>query len=170
MTIDPEAILLKPFKVIYDRDKSPTKELAMQELGYIYFFCDPRSDYQSVINPEERKKEIILGEGLPSRWEPDAQVKEAMQFYSSFRPISSALLEDTMIAVDKVRAFLRDIDLYATDDKGKPLYTINSVTAAIKLIPSLVKDLHEAEKMIKSEILSSNKARGSVEKTMFEDV
>ena len=32
------------------------------------------------------------------------------------------MLEDTYVAIDKVRKFLRDIDLYATDDKGKPLY------------------------------------------------
>ena len=170
MTVDAEAILLQPFKVIWERDKSKTKDLAMMELGFIYFMCDPRSDYQFIVNPKEREEEIKRGEGLPEEWRPDELLEDAMKFYSSFKPTASALLEDTNIAVDKVRAFLRDIDLYATDDKGKPIYTINSVTSAIKLIPSLVRDLHEAEKAIKSEIASNAKARGSISKSILEDV
>lgn len=170
MVIDPEALLLKPFRRIWERDRSRGKDLAMMELGFIYFMCDPRSDYQYIVNLSDREREIKLGEGLPEDWKPDEELREAMDFYSSFKPTASSLLEDTNIAVDKVRSFLRDIDLYATDDKGKPIYTINSVTSAIKLIPSLVRDLHEAEKAIKTEIASSHKARGSVSKSILEDV
>jgi hypothetical protein len=45
---------------------------------------------------------------------------------------SYLLLQDMKIAIEKVREFLRDVDLTLLDDKGKPVYTINSVTAAIK--------------------------------------
>ena len=45
ITISEEALLLKPFKTLWDRDKSKDKYKAMQELGYIYFMEDPRSDY-----------------------------------------------------------------------------------------------------------------------------
>ena len=46
------------------------------ELGFIYFFCDVRSDYQYIVDPEDRMREIKLGEGLPEDWEPDKLVKE----------------------------------------------------------------------------------------------
>ena len=36
--IDPEAILLLPFKRIYDRDRSKNKATATLELGFIYHF------------------------------------------------------------------------------------------------------------------------------------
>lgn len=45
LTISEEAMLLKPFKVLWKRDKARNKENALQELGYIYFMEDPRSDY-----------------------------------------------------------------------------------------------------------------------------
>lgn len=169
IVISEEALLLKPFKVIWTRDKSKNKDTALQELGFIYFFCDPRSDYQYIIDEEDRKNAIIEGEGLPNTWKPDKLVKEAMEFYSSFKPSSALLLEDTRVAVDKLRSLLREIDLTAVDDKGKPIYTLSTITTTIKQIPSLIKDLDAAEKSLNSEILQSIKIRGSAEKTLFED-
>ena len=37
LNISEEALLLKPFKEIWQRDKSKSKDRAFQELGYIYF-------------------------------------------------------------------------------------------------------------------------------------
>lgn len=82
---------------------------------------------------------------------------------------SYLLLQDTRIAIDKVREFLRNVDLNATDDKGKPLYTINSITTAIKQIPALAKDLQEAERIISKEIEEEGRARGGFTKKLFED-
>ncbi len=82
---------------------------------------------------------------------------------------SYLLLQDTRIAIDKVREFLRNVDLNATDDKGKPLYTINSITTAIKQIPTLAKDLQEAERIISKEIEEEGRARGGFTKKLFED-
>jgi uncharacterized protein YoxC len=57
-----------------------------------------------------------------------------------------------------------------TDDKGKPVYTINSVTTAIKQIPQLAKDVMEAEKMVAKEIMEQGRARGGNEnKAIMED-
>ncbi len=169
LNISEEAFLLKPFKKLWSRDKTKNKDKALMELGFIYFFCDPRSDYQIIVDEEERTKAIIEGEGIDSKWKPDKEVEEAMSFYNSFKPTSSLLLEDTRIAVEKLRKLLRDINLEAKDDKGRPIYTLNTITATIKQIPNLVKDLDEAEKAIASELKNSSKMRGQGEKTIFED-
>jgi hypothetical protein len=170
ITISEEALLLKPFKQIWQRDKSKTKDIAMMELGFIYFFCDPRSDYQYIVDEEARLKSIKEGEGMNDKWKPDSLVKEAMEFYNKFKPSSSLLLEDTRYAVDKLRKLLREIDLNETDGNGKPIYTLNTITATIKQIPSLVKDLDEAERALAKEITQSEKVRGAQEKSMYEDM
>ena len=167
--ISEEAFVLKPFKEIWNRDKTKNKDKALQELGYIYFMSDPRSDYQYIIDEEERANAIKEGEGIDHKWKPDNKVIEAMKFYKTFKPVSALLLEDTRIAVDKLRQLLRNIDLTEVDDKGKPIYTLNTITATIKQIPSLVKDLDEAEKAIAKEIMESDKVRGAQEKSMYED-
>lgn len=169
LTISEEALLLKPFKALWDRDKSEDKNKALQELGYVYFFCDPRSDYQFIVDPDDRSKAIKEGEGLPKSWKPDKQVKAAIDFYKTFTPTSAMLLEDTRVAVDKLRKLLRDIDLGAIDDKGKPIYTLNTITQTIKQIPALVKELDAAEKAINQEVLQQGRMRGQGEKTIFED-
>lgn len=169
VVVDPEAIMLAPFKAIYDRDKRKDKSLAKQELAFIYFMGDPRSDYQYIIDKEVRESEIIKGLGMPEGWKADEVVKRALVFYESFKPVSSGLLEDTRYAVDKLRELLRNIDLDERDEKGKPVYTLSTVTQTIKQIPGLVKDLDEAEKALGRDIMADAKARGSQNKSIFED-
>lgn len=169
VTIAPEALALAPFKKLWNRDRSVSKDRAISEISYVYFMIDPRSDYQYLVDEEERSKAIIEGEGLPNNWKPDKVVTEAMQFYSRFKPTAALLLEDTRVAVEKLRKLLRDINLQDTDDKGRPLYTLNTITATIKQVPSLAKDLDEAERALSSEMRNEGKMRGQGEKTIFED-
>ena len=130
---------------------------------------DPRSDYQYIIDEEQRSLEVIQALGMPEKWVPDDQVKAALDYYNSFKPSSAGLLEDTRVAVNKLRELLRNIDLEAKDDKGKPIYTLNTITATIKQIPGLVKDLDEAERTLSRDIMQESKARGSQTKSIMED-
>lgn len=170
LTFEPELLTLKVFKKLHQRDKTRDKSKFIQELAFIYFFVDPRSDYQYITDEDERIKSIIEGEGLPAEWRIDTVLQEAINYYKSFMPSSALLLEDTRVAVDKLRKLLRDIDLEQVDDKGKPIYTLNTIVATIKQVPSLVKDLDEAERTIAKEIVQNDRVRGSVEKAMYEDL
>ena len=161
--------MVRPLRELFNEHTSTGKEFFMQQISYLYFMVDPRSDYQYLVDEDERSKAIIEGEGLPNGWKPDKAITEAMEFYSRFKPTAALLLEDTRYAVDKLRKLLRDIDLNQLDDKGKPIYTLNSITATIKQVPSLAKDLDEAEKALASEMRSEGKMRGSGEKTLMDD-
>ena len=167
--IEPEAIMLAPFRAIYNRDKRKDKAMAKQELAYIYFMGDPRSDYQYLVDKEARSEEIIQGLGMPDKWKPDAAVERALTFYESFKPMSAGLLEDTRFVVDRLRQELRNMDFSEKDDKGKPIHTLQSITATIKQIPSLAKDLDEAERTLSKDITAEAKARGSQSKALLED-
>jgi hypothetical protein len=160
---------MKPFKKIWQRDKTKTKNIATMELAFIYFFADPRSDYQYIVDEDDRIEEIKKGQGLSDDWKPDDVVKSAISFYESFMPTSAMLLEDTRVAVDKLRKKLKDIDLDEVDDKGRPIYTLNTITATIKQVPDLAKQLMEAEKAISEQIHDDGKSRGALEKTLLDD-
>lgn len=170
LTIEPEALVIKSIRTLWNRDKTQSKERALAELGYIYFMVDPRSTYSYLTDLADRSEKIVLEEGLPKNWKPDKIVQEAMKSYGdSIITTSSLLLEDTRVAVDKLRKYLRDIDLTAEDDKNKPKYPLNTVTSSIKLVPSLAEDLMKAERIVAQEIVESNKMRGQKEKTILED-
>ena len=170
LTVEPEALAIKAIRNLWNRDKSKSKDRALLELGYIYFLIDPRSTYSYIADSDDRSEKIILEEGLPKNWKPDKIVQEAIRAYKdSVTTTSALLLEDTRIAVDKLRKYLRDIDLTAEDDRNKPKYPLNMVTSSIKLVPSLAEDLMKAERVVAQEIVENNKMRGQKEKTILED-
>lgn len=167
--IEPEAIMLAPFKAIYDRDKYRDKSMAKQELAYIYFMGDPRSDYQYLVDAEVRSLEVIKGLGMPKGWAPDKVIKRALVFYEGFKPMSAGLLEDTRFVINKLRQELREMDFNERDEKGKPVHTLQSITGTLKQIPSLIKDLDEAERTLSKDITAEAKARGAQSKALLED-
>lgn len=167
VVISEEALSLKVFKQIWNRDKSNNKDRALSELSYVYFMVDPRSDYQYIIDEEERSKAIIEGEGLSNKWKPDKLVKEAMQFYSSFKPTAALLLDDTRAMIEGYRKKLRQLTSDMTELDVKEIKALGDI---IKIIPTLVKDLDAAEKSITAELKNSNgKVRGQKEKSILED-
>lgn len=169
VVISEEAFALKVFRQIWNRDRSASKDRAIMELGFIYFMMDPRSDYQYIIDENERAEAIKEGEGLPSKWKPDKLIVEAMQFYSSLKPTSALLLEDTRAVIDNVRKSLRAFSFDDMDDKDR-VNAIKNVTATIATIPKLIKDLNEAEKAIKADMQNATgKVRGQKEKSLLED-
>ena len=169
--ISDEALLVKPIRLLYNKDRSKNKEQFIRQMSYLYFYADPRSSYNYITNDEERSKAIIAQEGLPKDFKPSEGLEKAISIYRQLTTTTSLLLlQDTRIAVDKVRDFLRNVDLNLLDDKGKPVYTINSITATIKQIPQLAKDLAEAEKLVTKEIEEQGRARGSQgNKTLMDD-
>lgn len=167
LSFEPEILTLKVFKKLHARDKTKGKTRFLQELGYIYFMTDPRSDYQYIIDSQERSLAIIEGEGLPSDWKVDALLQEAMDYYMSFKSTSVLLLEDTRAMIDGYRIKLRELTSNMTE---LDIREVKELGAIIKQIPVMVKDLDEAEKAIAKEIMQNDKIRGSAEKSMYEDL
>ena len=139
------------------------------ELGYVYFISDPRSDYQYIVDEEERAKAIIEGEGLPNNWKPDKLIIEAINFYKSLKSTSALLLEDTRAVIDNVRKTLREFYFDDMEDKDR-VNAIKSVASTIATIPKLIKDLEEAERAVTSATKNvTGKDRGQKEKSLLED-
>ena len=166
VTVEPEAIMLAPFKALWDRDKNKDKHIAKQELAYVFFMGDPRSDYQYIVDEEVRSSEIIKGLGMPTNWKVDKHVQRALKFYKGFKPISAGFLEDTRYFIDSFRKELRKRSEILEDMEIKDL---KDITDLMQKIPKIIKELDEAEKALTRDIQAEAKARGSQQKGMFED-
>ena len=170
LTISKEAYTLVPFKALWERDKSKRKDRALQELGYIYFMEDSRSDYQIYIDKEERSKQVKIGEGIPESWKPDKLVTEAQEFYASFKSETALLLDDIRTAIYTLRkGMITQEELDNIDPEKKPT-VLNNYAGVISKLTDLAQKVNEVEKKISTEAIHSDKVRGSVEKAMFEDV
>lgn len=169
LTISEEAYMLKPFKEIWKRDKSRNKDIALQELAYIYFMEDSRSDYQVYIDREERSKQVKLGEGIRDEWSPDKLVQDAQEFYASFKSESALLLEDLKAAVNTLRKGMITQEELADIDPEKKPAILNNYAGVISKMTDLATKIDETEKKMARDTIMSDKVRGSVEKAMFED-
>jgi hypothetical protein len=156
--------------MLHNADRTQNKDKFMNFLSIVYFTYDPRSDYSYIVDDDLRLKEVCDSNvfDIPKF---SKQELECIELYKKLTTtISAELLRSTKVAVDKVRKFLEDIDLTEVDDKGRLVYPINTVTAAIKQVPQLAKEVREAEKIVAKEIEEQGRARGGNEhKKLFED-
>lgn len=166
-----EAMLVKPIRDLYNKDKSKTKESFMQQISYMFHMIDPRSSYYSIEDVDDKKAQIIEQEGLPKDFKPSEQLLKAMDIYEKLIITPSAkALKSMLIHLDKIRDFIEKVDLFATDDKGRPIFSADRVAATVDKLPSITKKITEAQKMVEAEIIEVGRARGGNEtKALFED-
>lgn len=159
--VAPEALTMKPFKKLWDRDKSKAKDRATQELAFLYFYCDPRSDYQYITDDEMRMDAVKKGIGFADGWKPDAMLNAAIAFYGTFDSNAGRLLRLAAKEIDKAQTALDAMT--PTDYKS-----IKEQFAAMKIIPEIASMIQDAEKALNTEE-EYGEARGSIAKGMFED-
>ena len=171
VTISDEAWLVPSIRKLFDKDKSKNKETFFNQMTYLYFYADVRSDYNYIDDEYEKSSAIITNEGLPDNFVVTPELNAAISDYIRLTTTtSSALLRDSMVAADRLRKFLVSVDYNERDDKGRPVYAINTVTSALKSIPEIAKSIKETERIVNQEMLEAGRARGGNEhKKLFED-
>ena len=170
VTFSPEALILIPFKILWDRDKTKNKKIAISELSYVYFMCDYKSDYADIIDEFKRSKEIISVLVLPEKWKPDENVMKAMQFYKErSKGMIMHLYEAATILLDQIVKFAKEVDLNERDDKGKPIHNLKQINDVVKQLGDSVESVQNLEKMVKAELTNNKDKIGSKTKSMFED-
>lgn len=158
-----EALLVRPIRELFQKDKSKKKEEFWKQISYLWFMCDPRSSYMYLVNEEERAREIKLQEGLGEDWTPSELLRDAMTIYRKQTITSAAiLLEGMRKGIDKLSAFLGE-----TTFSEK---TVAAMTSALKQIPELSRALVDAEKSLAKDFEADDKARGNASKAVGEDV
>ena len=58
VVVDPQALTILPYKKVLDKYKD--KSLGITELSFITFLLNPKSDYSTIRNMEERKEAILI--------------------------------------------------------------------------------------------------------------
>ncbi len=169
--ITEEALLIKPFNTIYNKDKSKDKDSALREFSFLWLYADITSPYQSIIDLVEREIEIKKDIGLPVTWKQSADLKAAIEFYNDpkFWTIVRKMYNAAIMAASAVNSTL---------SKAKELIenSDDEITAAEKIIrtlekvPKVMQTLREAEKELVREIEDKEgKKKGSKSFGLYED-
>lgn len=169
IVISEEALAIKAFRDIWNRDRSVSKDKAILELGFLYFFLDPRSDYAYIINEEDRLNIIKEQQGFGENWKPDAKLKIAMNVYKTLTTTTGSLLLDSArVVAERLRDAMTQFDIQAAlTEEGSQVFS--RVAKATTEIPKIVQSIAEAEKIVNAEIIEGNKLRADKQKTIAED-
>lgn len=170
LNISEEAYLLRPFKKLWERDKTKDHELALAELGYIYFMEDFRSDFADILDEEQRSEEITIGLDFPKKWKPDESVQKAREFYAKWtETYSLKFVKDAKLALEQIRIYFRSVDIEEMDKMGKPKFDIIKLARTIEMSDGMLENLNKLEERVRRDLQAKSTARGAKDKNIFED-
>ena len=170
VTFHPQALTLKPFKALWDRDKTKTKKNAVEDLSFVYFYTDYKSEFSDILEDDLRAIEVQRIVISRDKWEFDEQIKEACMLYDKLQEtLSSKLLVSARKGVQKIKDFIESIDLNERDKSNKYVMNPSSLQKTINELGSTVAGLKKLEDIVKKEQAEDSRIRGGGEVGMFED-
>ena len=161
LTVESELLLLKPFELIYEADKTKDKVNFYNFLTIVYFTYDPRSDYMYIIDEESRLEEVCKTNGIKRNKFTDNE-KKCIELYKQLTTTNTLeLLKSLRIAVSAVQDELiaTKETLSSLESKDK-VNALKSLTSTIATIPNLIKQLTETEKLVSKELEETTRKRG----------
>jgi hypothetical protein len=171
VTFSPQALMIGPFKKIWDADESEDKINANLGLAFIYYMSDERSDFMHILDDDERAEEIKKFIDLPLSWnDKSKEVVRAIHYYEQLSVTTSTkLLQSTRSILQKIGLFLDNVNMEAVDERTKkPIHDITKITSAVEKIPKLIKALSEIEKeVVKEKELKAQS--GNRTQSLFDD-
>ena len=166
----PEALTIIPFKALWDRDTDKDKTRAIQELGYIWFLNDYKSDFSDILDPIEKEKAVRSSCITIKDWQPDTLVQNAISFYKTRQEtVASRMLEGALIYANKLDNWFREVDLFEDDAKGKPKFSPKMGNDMLKDLGKTIESLKQLQDVVRKEKDLNSKLRGNREKGMYVD-
>tara|TARA_R110000868_G_scaffold14414_2_gene67061 strand:+ start:49352 stop:49903 length:552 start_codon:yes stop_codon:yes gene_type:complete len=170
VTVNPAALLIQEFKVVWEADKSKDKSTALKEMAYIYFKADYKSSYLSYL-AEDRERAIIDDVfGKDVQWTPGPLVLSAILKYEKFQENHYIkLLKSQRTALEKMMSYYNSVDFELKDNKGNHLYKITEVSKAMGDTAKIIDSLNKLDEIIRKELRDTKRNRGGEESGAFED-
>jgi hypothetical protein len=168
----PHALLLSPFKELWERDTSSKKERAIQDFSYIEFVCsmrksNPFSGYTDDVKASQVAKIIYKDE----YYKPDELQEECIEFYIKLRDESSPTInfyKKALTGAEKLSNFFETVDFSLMNDRGIPIYKPGDLARSLKDAPDILASMHKMKEKVDQELFDSTKNRGDREINHFE--
>jgi hypothetical protein len=169
-SITPEALGLKVFRDIWERDKTKNKDRAKLDLSFVYFFADWQSTFKKL--PVEDKIITLEKEVYDNKQKADELVLAAAKLYEEIQNESSfslKYLESVKKTAMKIADYLEKIDLAERTKLGGQVYNTSQLQKTIADFPETIKKIIEMEKQVQVELTQDPNLRGGAHKSSFED-
>lgn len=169
-----EALLITPFREIWERDANPGKFVATDEFAYMEFMSSvKKSNPYRGYAPEERKRRLAVDVMKHEAYIPDDLVLEGIQVLVDFQQTASANYTYYMAAKSaayKIQNFFNTFDLSTLNPKtGMPLLKPKDITMALNDTEKVIQNLSALEEKVNNEMFESIKIKGQKTVSIFAD-
>lgn len=161
-----EARTIKEFNRLITRDRGSEgdaqgrkKKKALKELAFVHWYCTFDSRFEQYDDEKARNEAIINAVGLPEDWEPDADVKLAIERYDDMLVTESMhFVKSLRIGLNKIQQFINEVTMIQIvtnndgDDYEKLSYDPKNLQQIIKEAPKTLVALNEAKKEVEKEL------------------
>ena len=169
-----EVLQVPPFNEIWERDKSPNKEVALQEFTYIEFMTSALKTNPYRGYSEDRKSEVIKRDVVHiDNWQPDLLVLKGMDKVKEFQREGSesySLYLSAVVAKNKLQDFFNTFNMNKVNMKtGAPIYKPKDITAALQDLDKTIISLQSLERKVEEDLFETAKIKGQKEVSIFAD-
>ena len=171
------ALLIEPFKTIWEDDNSPGNEESIRIFTYIELLCSPKKSnaffgYSEEERPAKVKQEV-WGEEPPFDAETTIMIIKGVEKYKELLHNSSpsySMFEAATAANDNLKTFLKNFDPNKRTASGALVLKPKDIFEAINKIPESMKAMELARIKINQEIAQEDsKTRNQREPGRYED-
>lgn len=168
------ALLIYPFKQIWDRDNTPHKAQAICEFTYIELMCSMKKSNPFSGYSEDMREKKVANNIFPNlqQWLPDSEVVEAMKVYRALQEETSPTLRiiaSAQRALRKIEEFLNEVDFKERTRTNGAVYKPQDVAATVKMLPETRASLNKMREEAEQELNDNSKTRGQREINHYEE-
>lgn len=157
------ALLIEPYKTIWETDKSEGKGQSIRWFSYIELLCSPKKSNPFYGIPEEHRSEKVKEEIFGDKDYPiDSDLLLATMAYRehlSFSSPSYELAVAAEVAANKLKTFLLNFDPNERTPNGAMVLKPKDITLALQEIPDTIKSMSEMRAKVHEELTESSKTR-----------
>lgn len=166
------ALMIKPFKTIWEQDETEDKGEAIKMLSFIELFCSPKKS-----NPyhgySEDERYIKLKEEIydDAQYELSYLVTDGIIKYENLLENASptySLLRTCEQTTERLKEALTTIDINERTRSGGAVYKPKDITGALSEIADVAKNIETLREKVTQELLAETKTRNSREPGYFE--
>lgn len=167
-----ETILISPFKEIWERDNTSTKERATKEFTYIELMSSKKkTNPYAGYSDEQRHNKLAEQIFNDLSWKPDELVEQGLatinQLQKEASPTYSYYLSACK-AAEKLKTFFETFDINEVNEKGARVFKPNDIVNAVANTDKLLQNLNSMKEKVEKELFETVKTRGDQTINPFE--
>lgn len=166
-----ETLLISPFKEIWDRDLSASKDIAIKEFTFIEFMSSKKKTNPYAGYDVEMRYNRLREELFSESWEMDDLIEQSLIKVKDFQEKSSVTYKyytSAVSAAEKMIRFFNDFSFDTLGPRGLPLYKPKDITGALNDTSKVLQNLNTMKEKVEQELFEQTKTQGNKEINPFE--